>query len=84
MTVSNLYLAVAMSTAFLTLLPGAISELFAQATATGKLTWADRYGLLAAILSDSLSDEERSAIDRLLRAVKNKRIAIQDEISALL
>ncbi|MGP1386536.1 MAG: hypothetical protein ACTS2F_23455 [Thainema sp.] len=73
-----------MSTAFLTLIPGAISELFAQATATGQLTWADRYGLMAAILSDSLSDEERCAIDRLLRAVKNQRIIIKDEISALL
>lgn len=69
--------------AALELLPGAIAELFAQATTSGQLTQADRYGLMAAILSDELTDEEQAAINRLLRAVQQHRIQIGSEISAL-
>jgi hypothetical protein len=72
-----------MSTASLDLIPGAVAELFVQATLSGKLTWADRYGLMAAILSDSLSEDERNAIDRLLRSVRHNRVTIDDELSSL-
>lgn len=37
------------------LLPGAVSELFAQASSSGKITKADQYGLMAALLEDSLT-----------------------------
>lgn len=67
----------------LNLLPGAISELFAQASATGVLTLADRYGLMAAMLQDSLNEEERRSIDRLLRAVHRGNLKLVNELSAL-
>ena len=65
------------------LLPGALSDLFAQVSISGRVTQADRYGLMAAVLDEELDSEERSVIDRLLRAVCRGRIAIADEISAL-
>ena len=39
----------------LDILPSALSELFAAAAISGSLTIADRYGLLAALLKDSLT-----------------------------
>lgn len=65
------------------LIPGAISDLFAQVTISGKITLADRYGLMAAVLEDSMTEDERSAIDRLLRALCRGRIQVVNEISAM-
>lgn len=65
------------------LLPGAIPELFAQVSDTGMLTIADRYGLMAALLDDSISDEERHAIDRLLRAMRRGQLRLVSELSTL-
>ncbi|MEB3211757.1 MAG: hypothetical protein VKL39_10390 [Leptolyngbyaceae bacterium] len=67
-----------------TLLPSAIGEITAQVARSKEITLADRYGLMAAILSDSLKEEERDAIDRLLRAVCRGRFTIVNDISALL
>ncbi|MCT7953634.1 hypothetical protein [Laspinema palackyanum] len=66
------------------LLPHAISELMAQVSATRKITLADRYGLMAAILEESLEEEDRFSIDRLLRSLRRGRLQIVDEISSLL
>lgn len=66
------------------LLPAALFELFATASVSGRLTLADRYGLMAALLEESLPDEELCAINRLLYAVRKGRIAVVDEISCLL
>ena len=66
------------------LLPTALPELFASASHTGYLTVADRYGLMAALLEESLLDEDRYALDRLLHAVRQGRIAIVDELSVVL
>ncbi|MGA7936805.1 MAG: hypothetical protein WCA35_24830 [Kovacikia sp.] len=63
------------------LLPGAISEMFAQVSHTGVITLPDRYGLMAAMYDESLSEEERSAIDRLLRLVCRKQITVLNEVS---
>lgn len=63
------------------LLHSALAELFVQASNTGRLTLADRYGLMAALLDESLSDEERSSIDRLIHAVNRGRISVVNEIS---
>lgn len=60
----------------LDLLPGAIAAIFADSAATKTLTESDRYGLLAAILSESLADEERRALDRILRSVCRGRFSI--------
>ncbi len=56
------------------LLPGAIAAMMADAAETGVLTICDRYGLLAAILDEHLSDEERQAINRLLHSVQRGRL----------
>ncbi|HEY9672921.1 MAG TPA: hypothetical protein V6D11_15870 [Waterburya sp.] len=67
----------------LRLLPGAISDLFAQVSQSGIITLADRYGLLAAMLEDALTDEEREAIDRLLYGLYRGRMKIVSEISVV-
>lgn len=66
------------------LLPTALSEMFAQISNTGCITKADRYGLMAAILDESLSDEEKSALNRLLRAIAKGRLSLVDDISFVL
>jgi hypothetical protein len=68
---------------FPVLLPGALSDLFAQVTISGCMTKADRYGLMAALLEEELGSEEKRVIDRLLRAVHRGRLAIADEVSAV-
>jgi hypothetical protein len=65
------------------LLPNAVSELFAQSSHSGYLTIADRYGLMAALLEDSLNEEERRSIDRLLRAVSRGQVKVTDELSVV-
>lgn len=65
------------------LLPGAISALFVQVSRSGCITLADRYGLMAALLEDSLTEEERASIDRLLHALCRGRMKVVNEISAL-
>ncbi|NEP06318.1 MULTISPECIES: hypothetical protein [Okeania] len=47
------------------LLPGAINEIMASAAKSGFLTKLDCYGLMAAVLDDSLSTEDRSTVKRL-------------------
>jgi hypothetical protein len=65
------------------LLPSAISELFAQASLTGKITLADRYGILAALLQESLNEEEICCLNRLLYALRKGRIQVVDELSSI-
>lgn len=65
------------------LLPGAISDLFAQASSTNQITLADRYGLLAALLEESITEEERASIDRLLYALYRGRLKVAAELSTL-
>lgn len=64
-------------------LPCGLSDLFLQVVRTRRITKADQYGLMAALLSDSLSSEEKDAIDRMLRSVRKGRILLVDEISAV-
>lgn len=68
----------------ISLLPTAISEILVNASSSGKLTLADRYGLMAALLLETLSEEEQSSIDRLLYAVRKGRLQIVDELSVVL
>jgi hypothetical protein len=58
----------------LQLIPGAIAEILASVSETGVLTMGDRYGLLAASLDESLNEEERRAVNRLLRSVIKGRV----------
>jgi len=64
------------------LLPDAISELFAQASLSGNITLADRYGFLAAVLEEELNEEERASLDRMLRALQRGRLHVVDDLSA--
>ncbi|MGL5059111.1 MAG: hypothetical protein ACRC62_03935 [Microcoleus sp.] len=65
------------------LLPGAISEILASVTDTGTLTLADRYGLMAAVLDESLEEEDRHSVNRLLRSVIKGKVKIVTEISTI-
>lgn len=67
----------------LCLLQFALAELFVQVSCSGNITLADRYGLLAALLQDSLSEEDRHSIDRLLYGVRQGRLKLVDELSTL-
>ncbi|MBD2577251.1 hypothetical protein [Oscillatoria sp. FACHB-1406] len=58
------------------LIPGAISELFASVSETQVLTLGDRYGIMAALLDETLSEEEQRAINRLLRGAIKGRIEV--------
>ena len=60
----------------LQLLPNAIAEMYASVADTGVLTLSDRYGLVAALMDDTLSQEERRAVNRILRAVIKGRIQV--------
>ncbi|MCT7948638.1 hypothetical protein NG798_02435 [Ancylothrix sp. C2] len=65
------------------LLPGAVSEIFASVTETQQLTHADRYGLLAALIDESIPEEDLTAIDRMLRSLRRGRINVVNEISSV-
>lgn len=69
---------------FPVLLPGALSDLFAEVSSSGYMTKADRYGLMAALLAEELGTEERSTIDRMLRAVRRGKLTVVDELSAVI
>ncbi|MEB3830745.1 hypothetical protein [Phormidium sp. CCY1219] len=66
------------------LLPGAISELLATVKDTRSITQADRYGLMAAIMDETLCEEDRFCLDRLLRSLYRGRIQVVDEVSTVL
>jgi hypothetical protein len=67
----------------ISLLPGAIAELFAQVSNSGVITVADRYGLMAALMEDKITEEERSCIDRLLHAAYRGRLKVVDDLSVV-
>ncbi|MCL2933670.1 MAG: hypothetical protein MGG11_15900 [Trichodesmium sp. MAG_R03] len=59
------------------LLPGAINEIMASVANSSHLTKLDCYGLMAAILDESITEEERCCVDRLLRFVIRGKIKVQ-------
>lgn len=62
------------------LIPGAIAEMLASTSDSGLLTLTDRYGLMAAILDESLDEQEQRAINRLLRAVLRGKLKVTNKI----
>ena len=64
----------------LKLLPGSIAEMLATARQTGQLKRTDQYGLMAAVLEESLSEDETRAINRLLRSVKQGKVEVRDDL----
>lgn len=65
-------------------LQSSLAELFAEASKSGRITLADRYGLMATLLQESISEEEMNTIDRLLYSVRRGWLRVGDEISATL
>lgn len=63
------------------LIPSALSELFVDVSMSRKVTLADRYGLMAALLDESLEQEDLQAIDRILYGIHRKRVAVVNELS---
>lgn len=51
-------------------LPNTLADIVSETQDSGKITQSDRYGLLALLLQNSLSEEEAVAINRLLYAVR--------------
>ncbi len=66
------------------LLPGAINQLIADVTDTHRITKADRYGMMAAILDESISQDELSSLDRLIRLIVKGRVKVTDELSMVM
>ncbi|MGL5081941.1 MAG: hypothetical protein ACRC8A_10690 [Microcoleaceae cyanobacterium] len=66
----------------LALLPGAVNEILAAASDTKLLTEADRYGLMAAILDGSLTEDDHRSINRLLRAVLRGHVQFEPRPSS--
>lgn len=54
-----------------------ISELFFQIWCSGRITRTDRYGLKSALLEDTLDEEDKAAIDRLLHAVRRGWLLVE-------
>lgn len=65
-------------------LPCAISELFAQVSVSGKITLADRYGILAVLLHEPTIEEELHSIDRLLYSLRKGRLRVVNDLSTVL
>lgn len=56
-----------------------ISEIFYQIWQTKQISARHRWGLRSALMQDSLSEDERDAIDRLLHAVRRGWLQVVDE-----
>ena len=65
------------------LLPGAVSEILASVRDTGVLTKADCYGLMAAALDESLNEQDRRSVNRLVRSVLKGRVRVTDCLSVV-
>lgn len=64
-------------------LPHALSALFNQVTSTGRITLADRYGLMATLLDETTSVEELQLIDRLFYSMRRGDVKVVEDLSAL-
>ncbi len=54
--------------------------MLASVSDSGKLRLGDRYGLLAATLDENLSEDERRAINRIIRSATRGKISITQEL----
>ena len=65
----------------LQLLPNGFTDLIVQVTHSGKVTQADRYGLMAVLMNPDTTSDEFFWIDRLYWRLKQGYLEIVDEIS---
>ncbi|MDC0834386.1 hypothetical protein AY599_01040 [Leptolyngbya valderiana BDU 20041] len=63
------------------LIPGAISQILVSVRDTGVLTRTDCYGLMAAALDDSLNEDDRRSVNRLMRSVRQGKVKVVDDLS---
>ncbi len=63
------------------ILPGAVNEIIANVARTQTITKTDRYGIMAALLDESISDEDQNAINRLVRLIVRGKVQVVDEFS---
>jgi hypothetical protein len=61
-------------------LPSTLTELFACVMQKGQLSLTDRYGLMAVLLDNSISEEEKDIINRVLYAVRRGRLKVVNEL----
>ncbi len=55
-----------------------ISEIFCKIWRSGKITYLERWGLMSALLKDSLTEDEMDAINRLLHAVRRGWLRVEE------
>lgn len=58
------------------MLPSAIPDLFYEITTSRKITLAERYALMTALLQNSLSEDEERLLNRLFYALRRKWVEI--------
>ncbi len=63
------------------ILPGAVNEIIYNVVKTQKISKADRYGIMVALLDESISNEDQNAINRLVRLIVRGKVQIIDELS---
>ncbi|NJK27325.1 MAG: hypothetical protein HC925_00300 [Coleofasciculaceae cyanobacterium SM2_3_26] len=56
-----------------------LADLFDKIWQTGYMTETDRYGLMSNLLKNTLTEEERVVINRILHAVRRGWIQLADE-----
>jgi uncharacterized protein YyaL (SSP411 family) len=54
--------------------------IIASVADTHRLTKADRYGMMAAILDESITEEQMRSLNRLLRSFLKGQIQVTDEL----
>jgi hypothetical protein len=60
------------------LIPGAIYDTLATVSRTGRLTLGDRYALMVATLDESVVEEEKQVMDRILQWILAGKIEVSD------
>jgi hypothetical protein len=60
-------------------LPSTLLELFAEVIQQGKITFSHRYTMRTALLSHSLTEDEKDSINRLLYSVRRGLVKVVDE-----
>jgi hypothetical protein len=55
-----------------------IAELFCQVSQSGTLTRTNRHSLMSALLNYTLTEEDKSVIDRLVHATRRGWVTISD------
>lgn len=61
---------------FVQLIPGAVSAMLADIACSGQVSEGDRYGLMAACCDETLDEEERLAINRLIHSIVRGKVEV--------